>query len=84
MEGTGSILQMGNFDESDRETLLEQGQLRFFSPREVANLLCFPKSLDFPKETTNRQLYKCLGNSLNCCVSSFIIKVALKLQQSET
>lgn len=40
-------------------------QLRYFSPREVANLHSFPPHFSFPADVTFRQRYACLGNSLS-------------------
>lgn len=48
--------------------------LRYFTPREVANLMCFPKEFRFPPALTDRQCYKCLGNSLNVRVVGMLIK----------
>ena len=45
--------------------------LRYFSPRQVANLMCFPADFSFPDHLTNRQCYMALGNSLNVRVVSF-------------
>ncbi|XP_029639092.2 tRNA (cytosine(38)-C(5))-methyltransferase [Octopus sinensis] len=50
-------------------------KLRFFTPREIANLLCFPHTFDFPPETTLRQKYRVLGNSLNVHVVAVLIKL---------
>lgn len=62
-------------------------QLRYFTPTEVARLMCFPvdngekHALDdvgrftFPKVTTNRQKYRLLGNSINVYVVSNLIRI---------
>lgn len=51
MEGTGSILKIKNLrDESETKSDLVriyQDSIRFLSPREIANLHCFPN--DFGK-----------------------------------
>ncbi|XP_064602599.1 tRNA (cytosine(38)-C(5))-methyltransferase-like [Liolophura sinensis] len=52
-------------------------QLRWFTPREMANLLCFPASFSFPEDVTRKQMYKCLGNSLNVHVVSVLIRLLL-------
>ncbi|PIO61302.1 hypothetical protein TELCIR_17176, partial [Teladorsagia circumcincta] len=39
--------------------------VRLFSPREVANLMCFPMEFKSPADATDKQLYRCLGNSVN-------------------
>lgn len=87
--GTGSILQHSLGPEAlalafecvpeaphpDRITDWLRGlDLRYFTPREVANLMCFPREFGFPGELTDRQCYKCLGNSLNVMVVSVLIR----------
>ena len=49
-------------------------KLRYFSPREVANLMCFPSDFSIPPGVTPRQSYKVLGNSLNVHVVSLLLK----------
>ena len=45
MDGTGSILKICDKEKSDSELLtIEHKSLRFFSPREIANLHYFPDS----------------------------------------
>ncbi|CAF0849674.1 unnamed protein product [Adineta ricciae] len=61
-EGTGSLFRT----ETDR--------IRYFTPKEIANLHCFPQGYHFPEEITNRQAYALLGNSLNV----FVIGVLLE------
>ena len=61
-EGTGSLFQ----------TLTNH--IRFFTPKEIANLHCFPLNYHFPQEITTRQAYSLLGNSLNV----FVIGVLLE------
>ena len=48
--------------------------LRYFAPREVANLMCFPLDFSIPSTVTVRQSYKVLGNSLNVLVVSVLLK----------
>ena len=54
--------------------------LRYFSPREVANLMCFPGNFSIPDDVTLRQCYKVLGNSLNVLVVSVLVKYLLRDQ----
>ncbi|XP_061127258.1 tRNA (cytosine(38)-C(5))-methyltransferase-like isoform X12 [Syngnathus typhle] len=81
VEGTGSVLQCDleteiecvfkNLDQFSEEEKLQQLQglkLRYFTPREVANIMGFPKSFSFPDQIPTRQCYKLLGNSLNVVV----------------
>eukprot|EP01102_Stenamoeba_stenopodia_P008371 TRINITY_DN2405_c0_g1_i3.p1 TRINITY_DN2405_c0_g1~~TRINITY_DN2405_c0_g1_i3.p1 ORF type:complete len:451 (+),score=81.63 TRINITY_DN2405_c0_g1_i3:446-1798(+) len=53
-------------------------RIRLFSPREIANLLCFPPEFEFPSSLTVTQQYRLLGNSLNVLVVSELIKYLLK------
>lgn len=84
-EGTGSVLQHNqqeNFQEKFAEfeidedvSKLESLKLRYFTPREVANLMGFPNSFSFPKTTTNKTRYRLLGNSLNVFVVSNLLRL---------
>ncbi|XP_012535762.1 tRNA (cytosine(38)-C(5))-methyltransferase [Monomorium pharaonis] len=48
-------------------------KLRFFSPKEVCRLMCFPEDFNFPKHITDKQKYRLLGNSINIHVVSRLI-----------
>ncbi|KMQ91194.1 trna cytosine-c-methyltransferase-like protein [Lasius niger] len=87
-EGTGSVYcpfadetikfkysEAGNQENnSDKQVqLLSDLKLRFFSPKEVCRLMCFPEDFDFPKHITDRQKYRLLGNSINVYVISRLI-----------
>ena len=88
-EGTGSILcplsssmlteKFSQYEKlkDNRETNytkpLVELKLRYFTPREVSKLMCFPESFEFPNSTTNKQKYKLLGNSINVHVVSRLI-----------
>jgi tRNA (cytosine38-C5)-methyltransferase len=61
-EGTGSLLRTIS------------NHIRYFTPKEIANLHCFPLNYNFPQQITNRQAYSLLGNSLNV----FVIGVLLE------
>ena len=52
-------------------------QLRYFTPREVANLLCFPAEFEIPDTINRIQSYRLLGNSLNVHVVSVLIQLML-------
>ncbi|PWA00862.1 hypothetical protein BB558_003068 [Smittium angustum] len=98
--GSGSLLQTetSNVDDKDLQKLviqenveneetiklIESFKLRFFSPQEVAKLMCFPVkennnenksfvNLEFPTNTTIRQQHQLLGNSVNVLVVSTLI-----------
>ena len=87
-EGTGSILQHNSqepfhkrFDEFKNEEnieILKPLKLRYFTPREVANLMGFPdQHFDFPENTSLKTKYRLLGNSLNVIVVSSLLKLLL-------
>lgn len=88
VEGTGSVLSPSSdfeikkiFEEINRsgETLEAKMQalldlkLRYFTPKEVSRLMCFPENFEFPSDLTNRQKYRLLGNSINVYVVSQLI-----------
>lgn len=61
-EGTGSLFRTS----SDR--------IRYFTPKEIANLHCFPLNYHFPEQITTRQAYALLGNSLNVFVVGVLLE----------
>lgn len=72
-----SDLQAGK--DLERDVACLRGlNLRYFTPREVANLMCFPSWFGFPSGLTDRQCYKALGNSLNVKVVGILIKYLLQ------
>nr|XP_006634398.1 PREDICTED: tRNA (cytosine(38)-C(5))-methyltransferase isoform X1 [Lepisosteus oculatus] len=86
VEGTGSVLQTCLNTQledvfkslhllSDEEKLnqLLKLKLRYFTPREIANLLGFPAEFGFPEKITTKKQYRLLGNSLNIHVVSRLI-----------
>ncbi|KAK1795101.1 hypothetical protein P4O66_010285 [Electrophorus voltai] len=88
VEGTGSVLQSCTDVEletvfkcleglSDEEKLkqLSQLKLRYFTPREIANLMGFPSHFTFPEDISIKQQYRVLGNSLNVHVVSKLISL---------
>ncbi|XP_077364447.1 tRNA (cytosine(38)-C(5))-methyltransferase isoform X6 [Festucalex cinctus] len=81
VEGTGSVLQccleteiesvFKNLDQLLEEEKVQQLlrlKLRYFTPKEVANIMGFPESFSFPEQIPTRQRYRLLGNSLNVVV----------------
>lgn len=86
-EGTGSIYCPFSdetiklkYNEASYETnpdkhiqILSDLKLRFFSPREICRLMCFPENFYFPEHITDRQKYRLLGNSINVHVVSRLI-----------
>uniref|UniRef100_A0A8C2EBP1 tRNA aspartic acid methyltransferase 1 n=1 Tax=Cyprinus carpio TaxID=7962 RepID=A0A8C2EBP1_CYPCA len=84
VEGTGSVLQacvdvelesvfknLELLSEADKLKQLLQLKLRYFTPREIANLMGFPADFTFPKHISVKQQYRVLGNSLNVHVFEF-------------
>ncbi|CAG2236473.1 DNMT2 [Mytilus edulis] len=55
--------------------IIRKLQLRYFTPREIANLLCFPETFDFPDNVSTIQKNRVLGNSLNVHVVSVLIRL---------
>ncbi|XP_057589490.1 tRNA (cytosine(38)-C(5))-methyltransferase isoform X2 [Hippopotamus amphibius kiboko] len=91
VEGTGSVLQttedvqieniyksLTNLSQEEKIARLLMLQLRFFTPKEIANLLGFPPEFGFPENTTVKQCYRLLGNSLNVHVVAKLIKILCK------
>ncbi|KAI5637879.1 c-5 cytosine-specific DNA methylase domain-containing protein [Phthorimaea operculella] len=89
-EGTGSVFtdatpeevkealdKANEFDKSSDEftEALKCLKLRYFTPREVLSIMCFPKSYSFPKNTTLKQCYRLIGNSVNVKVISELLKI---------
>ncbi|KAG9459700.1 hypothetical protein H6P81_004208 [Aristolochia fimbriata] len=71
VKGTGSLLSTAQDEppikKGDISSLKELG-LRYFTPREVANLHSLPKEFQFPQHINLRQQYALLGNSLSVAV----------------
>uniref|UniRef100_A0A7N8XVQ5 tRNA (cytosine(38)-C(5))-methyltransferase n=1 Tax=Mastacembelus armatus TaxID=205130 RepID=A0A7N8XVQ5_9TELE len=86
VEGTGSVLQCSEETEVSLTELLNEPiprllklKLRYFTPREVANLMGFPQSFSFPAQVPTKQQYKVLGNSLNVVVVAKLLRQILYL-----
>lgn len=90
VEGTGSVLQscvdvelesvfknLELLSEEDKLKQLLQLKLRYFTPREIANLMGFPADFTFPKHISVKQQYRVLGNSLNVHVVSHLIHLMI-------
>lgn len=74
VKGTGSLLATVQPKLKGKESPLENQGLRYFTPREVANLHSFPKEFCFPEHVSLRQRYALLGNSLSISVVAPLIK----------
>ncbi|XP_037693582.1 tRNA (cytosine(38)-C(5))-methyltransferase isoform X2 [Choloepus didactylus] len=88
VEGTGSVLQtaedvqietvyksLTNLSQEEKLMKLLMLKLRYFTPREIANLLGFPPQFGFPEKITVKQQYRLLGNSLNVRVVAKLIQI---------
>lgn len=88
VEGTGSVLQdcletemqsvfedLDLCSEEQKVQRLLKLQLRYFTPREVANLMGFPQSFTFPEQISTLQRYRVLGNSLNVVLVSKLLQL---------
>jgi tRNA (cytosine38-C5)-methyltransferase len=92
LEGTGSVFTRHSkvdlenslkkiqisMDPEEIMDLKKSLELRFFSPQEVARLMCFPDKFSFPKNVTEKQKYRLLGNSINVKVVSHLIKLMVE------
>ncbi|CAO3693310.1 unnamed protein product [Rhizopus stolonifer] len=93
-QGTGSVLQTNSdldthavfeeslqykgVDEEKQLQLLRSLRLRYFTPREVANLMGFPQHFSFPETSSVKQKYRTLGNSINVKLVSELMRYLLK------
>nr|XP_044991260.1 tRNA (cytosine(38)-C(5))-methyltransferase isoform X2 [Jaculus jaculus] len=88
IEGTGSVLQtagdvqiesiyksLPNLPQEEQLAKLSLLKLRYFTPKEIANLQGFPAEFGFPEKITVKQRYRLLGNSLNVHVVAKLIKI---------
>lgn len=86
-EGTGSVLQnnereslherFARFEDTNDISELKPLELRYFTPREVANLMAFPKSFNFPPNVSLKTRYRLLGNSLNVLVVANLLTILI-------
>lgn len=65
-------------DEEKQVELLRKLKLRYFSPREVANLMGFPPEFSFPETSTIKQRYRTLGNSISVKLVSELMRYLMK------
>ncbi|KAL9233889.1 hypothetical protein vseg_008824 [Gypsophila vaccaria] len=77
VKGTGSLLATIEPELKGKLSPLEHQGLRYFTPREVANLHSFPNEFRFPEHISLRQRYALLGNSLSVAVVGPLIKYLL-------
>lgn len=91
-EGTGSVLcpyEYARMEEifatikrktenSEKLSLLRGLRLRYFTPREVARLMCFPEIFSFPESISKAAKYRLLGNSVNVQIVAKLINLLIK------
>lgn len=92
-EGTGSVhcpvgkkrlddvfaeIQNESLPSDEKLAKLNSLNLRYFMPAEIAKLMNFPDKFTFPSDTTNRQRYRLLGNSINVAVVGQLIEILYK------
>uniref|UniRef100_A0A4W3JRB0 tRNA (cytosine(38)-C(5))-methyltransferase n=1 Tax=Callorhinchus milii TaxID=7868 RepID=A0A4W3JRB0_CALMI len=90
-EGTGSVLQTASdvelstvfqefetLSENEKLAQLSKLKLRYFTPREIANLHGFPAEFNFPEKISVKQSYRLLGNSLNIHVVAKLIELLVQ------
>jgi tRNA (cytosine38-C5)-methyltransferase len=58
---------------------LYRSKLRYFSGNELGCLFGFSDDFEFPPNTTMKQQWKPVGNSLNVMVASHLIQLGLSL-----
>ncbi|XP_011362670.1 tRNA (cytosine(38)-C(5))-methyltransferase isoform X3 [Pteropus medius] len=88
IEGTGSVLQtaedvqieniyksLTSLSQEEKIKKLLMLKLRYFTPKEIANLHGFPPEFGFPETVTMKQRYRLLGNSLNVHIVAKLIKI---------
>ncbi|XP_053350344.1 tRNA (cytosine(38)-C(5))-methyltransferase [Clarias gariepinus] len=88
VEGTGSVLQsctdvelesifksLDMLSEEEKLKQLSRLKLRYFTPREIANLMGFPPHFSFPSNISSKQQYRVVGNSLNVHVVAKLISL---------
>ena len=65
--------------QSDEDKIIElkKLKLRYFDPKEIANLMGFPNEFSFPDELSTMQKYRVLGNSLNVKIVSMLIQICM-------
>jgi len=85
IKGTGSYIAqvkvdddtvLGNPDGDIFDKLVTM-KLRYFTPREVARLMCYTDDFTFPPKLSMKQKYRALGNSINVYVVAILLSILL-------
>lgn len=74
-----NIQQLRNLALSDSCTNFMHCQIRYFSWREIANLLGFPRTFVKPPNISTKQMYHALGNSITVSGVTLLIQHFLKM-----
>ncbi|KAL8499307.1 hypothetical protein ACS0TY_022328 [Phlomoides rotata] len=82
VKGTGSLLATIPGKMKNEKSSLQEHCLRYFTPREVANLHSFPEDFQFPEHVSLRQRYALLGNSLSVGVVAPLLRYLFTHQSS--
>lgn len=69
------ISEAKNIDE--QTAAISPLRLRYFSWREVADLMGFPYNFSKPQSVTQKQMYRALGNSINVNVVAVLLRYLL-------
>uniref|UniRef100_A0A1B6DC09 tRNA (cytosine(38)-C(5))-methyltransferase n=1 Tax=Clastoptera arizonana TaxID=38151 RepID=A0A1B6DC09_9HEMI len=87
VEGTGSVFcpfsqdyiksVFKEYKNCSNPTLLKSLNLRYFTPDEIAKLMCFPPEFNFPNDVTCKQKYRLLGNSVNVKVVALLLRILM-------
>ncbi|GER45137.1 DNA (Cytosine-5)-methyltransferase [Striga asiatica] len=83
VKGTGSLLATVQGKMKTETSSLQELRLRYFTPREVANLHSFPEEFQFPQHVSLRQRYALLGNSLSVGVVAPLLAYLFTHQSSK-
>lgn len=80
-KSSGSLLHLPTADmpaELDRANMTaHHGAVRLFSPKEIANILGFPRDFTFPPGPGLRHRYKAAGNSIAVSVAELLLRSLL-------
>eukprot|EP00002_Diphylleia_rotans_P040094 TRINITY_DN9439_c0_g1_i3.p1 TRINITY_DN9439_c0_g1~~TRINITY_DN9439_c0_g1_i3.p1 ORF type:complete len:226 (-),score=31.05 TRINITY_DN9439_c0_g1_i3:397-1074(-) len=85
IEGTGSVFDYSlTTPTAPIATPIHERTLRYFTPREVANLHHFPADMKWPEGCTDKQKYRLLGNSLNVLLVARLLRFLLHCPSKPT
>lgn len=80
-KSSGSLLHIPGGRPLDRSNpAASHGSVRFFSPKEILNVLGFPEGFQLPSDMELRHRYKVVGNSIAVTVASSLLRLLLQGQ----